>query len=78
MVKKTVKSNILAESKISWAKIGFAIIAGIVLGYFIFGSNLIGMDFNTIVSFVILCLLACILALLLDLRKIMMSNFGKC
>jgi len=78
MNKKTDKSNILAESNLSWAKVAFAIIAGLVLGYLLFGSNIIGIDSNLIFNFVVLCLLACVLALLLDLRRIMLSNFGKC
>jgi len=75
MAKKNVNQSIALESKTSWAKVAIVIIAGLLFAYVlisIIGSNLIGITANTIFNFVVITLLACVLGLLLDIRKILL------
>ncbi len=74
MVKKIIKTEkgLKEEIKTSWLKISIAVVAGIVLGYLILGPSVANITYEKISDLVVLSLLACILALLLDIRKIIL------
>jgi biotin transporter BioY len=74
MKKEQIKKNTKNELKTSWAKIIIAIIFGVVLGYLILGQGWKILSYESILPLVTLALLACILALLLDIRKIILSK----
>lgn len=74
MVKKVSGVKNISHVYTSWVKVIFAIVAGLFLGYFVFGSNVGGLSLSTIFNLMILALLTCVLALLLDVRKILLSK----
>lgn len=74
MKKEQIKKNTKTELKTSWAKIIIAIIFGVVFGYLILGQGWKILSYESILPLVTLALLACILALLLDIRKIILSK----
>lgn len=74
MKKEKIKNNLKSEIKTSWGKIIFAVVFGLVLGYLIMGQGWRILSYESILPLVMLALLACILALLLDIRKIILSK----
>ena len=73
MINKIVEHKKHLKFYTSWAKILFVVLAGIIVGYFFLGNNLVGLDFNTIFDFIVLVLITCVLALLLDIRKMLIA-----
>lgn len=74
MKKEQNKNNLKNELKTSWLKVIIAVIFGIVFGYLILGQGWKILSYESILPLVTLALLACILALLLDIRKIILSK----
>lgn len=80
MVKKIVRKKIEhknlngLENKTSWKKIAFAIIAGILLGYFFVLNKVGSIAGEIMLIFIILSLLSCVLAILLDIRRILLTK----
>ncbi len=72
MKKEQSKPSLKSEMKTSWTKITIAVIFGIVFGYLILGQGWKILSYESILPLVTLALLACILALLLDIRKIIL------
>lgn len=73
MVRKASSLGKKVSSNTSWTKIVFAIIAGVVLGWISLSLNAGGINQQTLMDFVILALIACTLALLLDIRQHILS-----
>ncbi|MDD3084110.1 MAG: hypothetical protein PHP82_03745 [Candidatus ainarchaeum sp.] len=80
MVKKIVRKKSeyknleILENKTSWKKIAFAIIAGILLGYFFVLNKVGSIAGEIMLIFIILSLLSCVLAILLDIRRILLTK----
>ncbi|NMA44586.1 MAG: hypothetical protein GX950_02135 [Candidatus Diapherotrites archaeon] len=68
------KPNLKSETQTSWSKIIIAVIVGIVFGYLILGQGWRVLSYESILPLVNLSLLACVLALLLNIRKIILSK----
>jgi drug/metabolite transporter (DMT)-like permease len=73
-MKNGSKKLLKKEINTSWAKIIIAVIIGIIFGYLILGQNLASLSYTSITPLITLALLACVLALLLDIRKIILSK----
>lgn len=73
MVKKISSLEKKVSKSTSWIKIIFAVLAGIILGWISLSFNTGGIGQQTLMDFVILALLACVLALLLDIRRMIIS-----
>ncbi|OQA31672.1 MAG: hypothetical protein BWY55_00357 [archaeon ADurb.Bin336] len=63
----------VSSEETSWPKIVLAVIAGIFLGWISLSFNISGLDSMVLLDFVIIALLACVLALLLDIRRTIIS-----
>lgn len=74
MVKKISSLEKKVSKSTSWIKIIFAVLAGLVLGWISLSFNMGGIGHQTLMNFVVLTLLACALALLLDIRRIVISS----
>jgi hypothetical protein len=72
MIRKVLSSKKVPEVYTSWVKVVFAIVAGFVLGYLLLGF-LGDLTFITVFNFIVLILLTCVLALLLDIRKLLLA-----
>ncbi len=74
MIKKKIIKKEFNIENISWLKIFVAIFGGILFGYLLLASNLKNLSYGTITDLIVLVLLACVLALLLDIRRINLAK----
>ena len=74
MIKKKIIKESFNIENVSWSKIFVAIFGGILFGYLVLASNLKNLSYSTITDLIVLALLACVLALLLDIRKITLAK----
>jgi len=72
-MKKAIQHNkekefrILCKTKVCWMKVGAVLFFGVVLGLFLSGINL---DYTTILHLIDIVLITCILAIVLDVRNL--------